>query len=177
MASAMRRLVTTTLALSLVAGSFVITACGGDDKKDNSGEQPTLTLQQPGTAGAPTGATAGTTDQGGSSGKKSKRSRKGRSGSGGANSQVTTPQQEPGKKEEKLDKELAQALSPAGQRKISYEAARKVCRERPLKEIRATYKVKKKGNDAIANAVGRQYFPADRARAAVKGCAKGLTER
>jgi hypothetical protein len=175
MASAMRRLVTSTLALSLVAGTFLIAACGGDDKKDNS-SQPTLTLQQPGTAQAPTGPTAGTTDQSGS--KKSKRSRKRRSGSSGSNSnsQVTTPQQEPGKKE-KLDKELAEALSKEGQRKISYEAARQVCREQPIKGIRQTYKVKKKGNEAIAKAVGRQYYPPDRARAAEKGCAKGLTER
>ncbi len=177
MASAMRRLVTSTLALSLVAASFLVAACGGDDDKKDNSSQPTLTLQQPGTAEAPTGPTAGATGSGSGS-KKSKRSRKRRSGSGGSNSnsQVTTPQQEPGK-EEKLDKQLAEALSKEGQEKISYEAARQVCREQTIKGIRQTYKVKKKGNDAIAKAVGKQYYPPNRARAAEQGCAKGLTER
>ena len=174
MASAMRRLVTSLLALSLAAAAFALAACGGDDNKDNSNDSSkgTLTLQQPGTAQAPTGPTATGTDQTGTNGKKKKRS----SGSNGSNSQ-TNAQQGGSKKKDKVSKELAEALSPAGRDKVSYEAARTVCRERTIKEIRATYKVKKKGNDAIANAVGRQYYPARRARAAVKGCAKGLSER
>jgi hypothetical protein len=164
MASAMRRLVYSVLALSLAAAAFALGACGGDDNKSNS-SKPTLTLQQPGTAKAPTGPTSGTNDQSGSSGKKSKRS--------GSSTSGTSKKQ----KKEKLNKALAEALTPAGQDKVSYEAARQVCRQRTLKEIREAYKVKSKSYDAIAKAVGKQYYPASRARAAVKGCAKGLSER
>jgi hypothetical protein len=176
MASAMRRLITSLMALCLAAAAFALAACGGDDNKTTSG-QPTLTVQQPGTE-TPTGPTAGgTTDQTGGK-KKSKRSRRRSSGSNGSNAGSTEPQQPKKKsKKEKLSPALAEALSKKGEDKVSYEAARQVCRERPLKEIRQTYKVKKKGNEAIADKVGRTYYPKHRAEAGKAGCLKGLSER
>ena len=80
-------------------------------------------------------------------------------------------------KREKLDEEIAGALTGEGQAKISYEAARTVCRERKQSEIRETYKPKGKSNEDIARAVSRVYSPKSRRDAAYDGCLKGLSER
>ncbi len=60
---------------------------------------------------------------------------------------------------------------------MSYAAARGVCAERPLSEIKKLYKPKGSSNEDIAKAVASFYRPAHRREAAHDGCLAGLKSR
>jgi hypothetical protein len=192
----MRRLLIPFMLVFLAGALLALGACGGDD--NSSGEQQGgLQLEATPPPVAPTGPTAdpGATAQQGATGttsesRKSRRSRRNRSGGGGGNSgspnnatqepqqpQGTQQQPQGNTRREKLNEEIAEALTGEGQAKISYEAARTVCRERKKSELKATYKPKGSSNEDIAKAVSRVYKPKSRSEAAYDGCLKGLSER
>jgi hypothetical protein len=154
-------------------------ACGGDDDNNDNGQQPVITT--PGPTGPTVAGTTGTTGQSkskksGSSKKKKNRSSGGSNGSSGSSQQQNATEQ-PSKKADETGAAFKESNSKDVQDKVSYEAAKKVCKERKLKDLRAFYKPKGNSAEDVAKAVSRYYRPKHRADAAYQGCLAGYKQR
>jgi hypothetical protein len=172
------------LSALLVGAALAFGACGGDD--DDSGDSaqtPPASETAPIPTG-PTGTTAGTTSGDRSSARKKARSRKRKrqrqsSGSNSQANQGTAPKESAATK--RKAQRLATTIRASGTRKykseVSYDAAKKLCKTQPLKDMRTFYKFK--GNDpkVIARSVSKFYKPAFRREAAYNGCIEGLSQR
>jgi hypothetical protein len=161
----MKRHLLLSAVLSVLVAAL-LGACGGDDDNNNA-QTRVVTATTPGpTAPADRGAT-------GTTGNQTKSGSKNKSETAEKKSKQTEK-----KSEKPLDAgKFEDPTSKEGQDKLSYAAAKQLCRERKLKDLKATYKPKGTSAKAIAKAVSVGYMPKHRAKAAYAGCLAGLKQR